>query len=313
MYKTSTVGSLKTPGNKRKREKIIFYCFMMAFPILQFLVFYVFINFNSILMAFQTEFQGSEPTKYGFDNFVFAWNYLKTFSSRLGNTFIFFGVNLLVDIPMSIITSYYFFKNRTASGFFKVILFLPQVISAMVLGVLYRYIFSSVSQSLFGIELTENEHWQMIILLGFNLLMSFGVNTLVFSGAMSALNQSVMESAEIDGCSSFRQFISIVLPMIYPTISTMLVMALAVVFIEQFNVYTIYGGASPNTVNNIGYQIYYWSYTNMNNTSTQFYNTDPTRLSFPQLAALGLILTAFILPITLLFRKLLDMLGRHFE
>lgn len=315
MLLTSTRNSLRFKKSKQKKNKILFYSLMIAFPLLQFLVFYVYININSILLAFQTEFKGSTPVSYGFDNFKFAWNYLTTYSYRFKNTIIFFLVNLFVDIPMSLITSYYFFKKRTASGLFKVMLFLPQIISAMVMGVLYRYVFTSIAYEINPAAgyLLYQDKYQLLILLGFNLFMSFGVNTLVFSGAMSALNTSVMESSELDGCGSFRQFTRIVIPMIFPTLSTMLVMALSVIFIEQFQVYTIFGVACPESVDNIGYQIYYLSLTNMSGNFDPFFNVEPTRLSFPQLAALGLILTLFILPITLLFRRLLDKIGEKFE
>ena len=38
--------------NKRKQD-LIFYIIMLAYPVLQFAIFYVGVNFNSILMAFQ--------------------------------------------------------------------------------------------------------------------------------------------------------------------------------------------------------------------------------------------------------------------
>jgi hypothetical protein len=43
--------------NKRKQD-LIFYIVMLAYPVLQFAIFYVGVNFNSILMAFQY-FSGS--------------------------------------------------------------------------------------------------------------------------------------------------------------------------------------------------------------------------------------------------------------
>ena len=55
-------------------RKLFIIC-MITYPILQFLVFWVYVNFNSILMAFQTLDYMSQSVKWvGFDNFVKVWN-----------------------------------------------------------------------------------------------------------------------------------------------------------------------------------------------------------------------------------------------
>lgn len=37
----------------RSNKKLIFYCLFMAYPVLQFVIFYIFVNFNSILLSFK--------------------------------------------------------------------------------------------------------------------------------------------------------------------------------------------------------------------------------------------------------------------
>lgn len=43
----------KRKGLQNNRNDLIFYCIIMAWPVLQFAVFYIGVNFNSILIAFQ--------------------------------------------------------------------------------------------------------------------------------------------------------------------------------------------------------------------------------------------------------------------
>ena len=46
-------------------------------------------------------------------------------------------------------------------------------------------------------------------------------NIIYFSSSMARLPDSVLESADLDGATQMRQFFSVVVPMIWPTITTM--------------------------------------------------------------------------------------------
>ena len=50
---------------------IVFYCLIIAFPVLQFCVFYVGVNFNSVILSFKDyDAISGEYTFIWFDNFV---------------------------------------------------------------------------------------------------------------------------------------------------------------------------------------------------------------------------------------------------
>ena len=68
--------------NKRKQD-LIFYMVMLAYPVLQFAIFYVGVNFNSILMAFQY-FSGStgKIDNYNFFEFSKLFTNFSTFFQR---------------------------------------------------------------------------------------------------------------------------------------------------------------------------------------------------------------------------------------
>ena len=50
-------------GYTRKQRRMVFYTLMFALPILQFLLFYLYVNLNSIIMAFQDKVE-IEPIGY---------------------------------------------------------------------------------------------------------------------------------------------------------------------------------------------------------------------------------------------------------
>ena len=66
--------------NKKNRNKLIFYSIFISIPILHFLIFYLYVNFNSIILAFrgyEIDFMGEISSKFAqFDNFKQAWSVL---------------------------------------------------------------------------------------------------------------------------------------------------------------------------------------------------------------------------------------------
>ena len=68
------------------------------------------------------------------------------------------------------------------------------------------------------------------MILVFSVINGVSGNLIYFTSTMARLPASVFESAELDGASSLRQFVSIVVPMIWPTITTMTVTLVAAVF-----------------------------------------------------------------------------------
>ena len=55
--------------NRSKRIELIFYIFMLAYPVVQFCIFYLGVNFNSILLAFQKIDVANNKVSWTFDNF----------------------------------------------------------------------------------------------------------------------------------------------------------------------------------------------------------------------------------------------------
>ena len=66
--------AIKKKGNK---GDLLFYSLLMIWPLLQFAVFYIYVNFNSFLMAFQIpRYDGSGAIDWGFQNFTMFWEEL---------------------------------------------------------------------------------------------------------------------------------------------------------------------------------------------------------------------------------------------
>ncbi len=303
-------------GYTRRQRRMVFYTLMFALPILQFLLFYLYVNFNSIVMAFQDKVE-IEPIGYATS---FTWNNLKNafqfFGEEecwkmLGNSFgLLFG-QLFIVTPLALLFSYYIAKGKPGSSLFRIMLYLPQVLSVVVLGVLYQEIMNKVypfiMETAFGKKdvaslMTQSstynaQFWGAYI---FTLWFSFGANVLIYTGAMSGIDQSIVESAHLDGVTSIQEFYYIYVPMIFSTLTTFIVTGFAGIFNNQMSLHTFFGN-DKSKVKVFGYYFYGTAAMNIE-------NAGPAQI-LHELAALGLIATLIIIPITLIVRKLLNKYG----
>ena len=297
--------------NKRERKRLVFYCAMLALPLLQVAVFYFGVNINSLALSFQ-QFNydtGAYEFTAGFDNFKrFFVEWSTTLDYRIGlrNSAIFFLSTTVICMVLALFFSYFIYKKGPANKFFRVVLFLPSIISGIVMVIFYQYFVDtfvpSIIEKIIGAKeysiqgLLSNPKTAVFTLILYNVIMGFGSNVLLLTGDMSSISESVIEAAKIDGANSWQEFTRVVFPQIYQTFSTLAVVALAGFFTNQYNIFSFWGGNAQSKYVNIGYLLY---------KQTQ-------RASFgeyPYLATLGVIMTIIIVPITFAVRKILAKVG----
>lgn len=136
-----------------KRQEYIFLFFFLLFPVLQFLIFYVGVNFNSLLLAFQIYEKGIGFKIEGFVNFIEVFKQIFITGElrvAIKNSIIQFVATLLM-IPIHIMVAYAVFKKVPLHGFFKVMIFLPQLISSMVFVICAEYLIRTGSRLFFRV------------------------------------------------------------------------------------------------------------------------------------------------------------------
>ncbi len=289
----------------RNRKDLLFVVLMILFPTIQFLIFYIGTNANSLLLAFRTYDLGN------FEGFSLI-NFKQVFSDITGslevqkafkNTFVVYGVHLVISVPLSILFSYYIFKKFFGYKVFKVMLFLPNILSMLTLCFIFREYtdraLPELARNWFGIDMAglfANGDTRYFALMFVYIFFSLGVTMLMYMGAMSGINDSVLEAAKLDGVNNFTELIYIVLPAIYPTIKTFLIAGIAGIFANQFNLFNFYGTAASYEYQTIGYYFYKLTATDAG-------------AHYPYVAAFGLVISAVLIPVALLLNKLLDRLN----
>ena len=301
-------GRIKTGTMKQKRRnQLIFYWSLLALPLLQYCVFYIGVNFNSIMLAFKQyrvtdgvvyyEWQGVEQFKIFFENFFYG----TALKQMLENSLVFYFFGLFITMPISLIFSFYIYKKFAGSEFFRVVLFLPSIISAVVNVFMFQFLLDvAIPEILWkwfefeSMPITGEADKRMLVTLMYNFLIAFGTNILMYSSAMSRIPESVVEYAAIDGVSPVREFFSITLPLIFDTISTFIVVGIAGIFTNQSNVYALYANSAGIEVQTFGYHLF------------TLINLGDSVENYCYAAAMGVTFTIIVFPLTMLVQKLLD-------
>lgn len=297
-----------------RKKQLIFFCALLAIPVIQFCVFYLGVNFNSILLAFKNYTIEDGYGFAGFSNFVAVFedifkpeseNYV-IITNSLKNSLVMGLLSLFVGIVFSVIFSYYIFKKYTGSELFKVFLFLPSMISSVILVIIFKkFIDGAIPELIFKLcgkqkeGLLSNADTQLGTIMGYLLFVGLGTQIMMYSGAMSGISPSIIEAAELDGCNPFTEFVYIIVPLIFGTIKTFIVVTVATVFTNQMGLFSLYGpnaSISNPKITSMGYYLYRLAYSGQ-------------LAIMPKLAAFGICLTLVSIPTTYLVKFLLEKYG----
>ena len=267
------------PSTKKRRKRklikssTIFVIVMLAYSVLHFLVMWVGVNFNSILLSFKSyNRNGTYSWLTGsrlFENFEMIFinigKDVDNYRSMLFSSLAFFVVSCFVTLPISLFFSYFIFKKILANGFFKVIFFLPSIIPLIVLTTIYAItvgnngpvgqllnVMGVASENLF---LTHTSASWMIWI--FCVWAGIGYDVILLTAGMSRIPRDILESCKMDGVPSFWEFLRIVIPLTWSTITTLFIFGM----MSVFNVFLQpwYLAPKVNTTWTIGTNIYFAS------------------------------------------------------
>ena len=295
--------------NKRKQD-LIFYIVMLAYPVVQFLVFYIGVNVNSFLMAFQrydvtvNEFVFL-PIRDFFKNFVDVFDALTTetvFPYAFKNALIAYAAGFITT-AFSLIFSYYIYKKYPLHGTIKVILFTPSIISGIVLVSIFIEFMEVVVPSIYtgvtGKELLgmlSNPDTRFGTVLFYCVWMGFGGSILLYVGAMNNISDSVIEACKLDGANTLEEIVYIVLPLIYPTFVTFIVVGVGGILTNQMGLYSFFGPNAKENIQTFGYYFF---------RETKY----ATETRYPFLATMGIMMTFVVAPLTLFVKWAMEKIG----
>ena len=286
---------------KSKKKEILFLFLMLLIPVTNWLVFWLYVNSSSIMLAFQDARTG----EFTFNNFITFWDKLTMPGGEIGiavkNTFYYFLTSLLIIMPLALIISYFLYKKIFMYKAFRVIFYLPAIISGVALVAVYTnfinqngtlsYVFKLFGQTIPPEGLLARPETATKAIIGYCIWTGFAGYILLFSGGMSRIPTEVLESAKIDGCGPFRELVQIILPMMWPTVSTQIVLLFTGIFSASGPILLFTNGNAETTT------ISFWIFKQMVGDALNSYNI---------VSATGLVFTLLGVPIILFIRWLME-------
>ncbi len=224
----------------------LIFCIVVLVPFL-IGIYYSFVNWDGI---------SSNPKVFvGFDNYT-ALLQDKRFLASAWNTikftlFALFSVNLLGLVFALIVTS-----GFKTSNLVRTLLFMPNLIGGLILGYIWRFIFTDGFKQIGEITGGDSIFFNWLIDPNFALIalvvvftwQMAGYTMVIYIAGIQGISEEVMEAAKVDGANIWHRMTKIVFPLLMPSFTICLFLTLSGAFkIYDVNLSLTNGGPIHHT------------------------------------------------------------------
>lgn len=217
------------------------YIFLIPFFLVYFVFSFlplIFTFYNSFFENYMSGLSHVGPNFIGLDNFkeIFTNKDLLTYT---GNTLIIWLIGFIPQIIVSLLLAAWFTDLRLklkGKGFFKTIIYMPNLIMAAAFAMLFFAIFQDygpVNDLLIKTGFLKepfrfmSDVWaSRSLIAAMNFLMWFGNTTILLMAGMMGIDTSLFEAAEVDGAKSFQIFRYITIPRLRPILLYVIITSL---------------------------------------------------------------------------------------
>lgn len=201
----------------------------------------------------------------GIDNYIRAFTD-ERFLNALKNTIVYTVSYVPILVILSLLIAVFLSYNFKGSSAYKAILFLPAITSMAIIAIVFRFLidgdigFVSIWLKSLGFHVSDvlrepKTAMAMVVFVG--VWRWLGFNMVIILAGLNAIPESLYEAAEIDGAGKTRQFFSITLPLLAPTMSFTIITNLISSFQVFDQVYVMTKGGPMFSTEVLVYYIYY--------------------------------------------------------
>jgi ABC-type sugar transport systems, permease components len=218
-----------TDQNKRRNTKELKEFVGYVFPAIVFITTFVSVPFLMCVYNSFRKWNGiSKSTKFiGLKNYYKLFTNDPTFLHSLGFTFL-YAVCVVVFINvLALFLAVLLESNIKGKGFFRAAFYIPNIISLVVIGFIWKFICIRVFDQL--AVLTNDPFWQkswlgdprlaVVTTIFVSVWQGLGFYLIIYIAGLQSVPGDIIEAARIDGAGSVRRFFSITLPMIMASVS----------------------------------------------------------------------------------------------
>ncbi len=202
---------------------------------------YILYDYN----GFVAYFTGTYNLTRAFSDTVFWRSVLHTFEYAVGK--------LLLILPISLFLAVVINKGLPGSRGFRLVFFLPTVISASVYSLIFTFIFAvfrgplntiftSIGVIKTPIDWLGDPKWVMFSIVLVAVWGGLGNYMIYFISGLSSISADIYESCMIDGANAVQTFFKITLPMLSPILKVILLLAVTTAFKDYESILVLTSG-----------------------------------------------------------------------
>lgn len=258
--------NVKSQTNKNTGFGITPYLFVVPGMLLFFLIAVIPI-FQTFGLSF-TDWDGvkafSDMKIIGLDNYKTVITG-REFLIAIKNNLIWAFVSVTIPVGIGLVQAAVIVNSDVkCKNLFQLLLFLPQILSSMIMSIMWLAIYDPASGLLnealkmvgldsFARPWLGDKSTAIYALLVMSIWTAYGFNTVIYCTAIRSVDQSMYEAAKIDGANFLQNFFKITIPSISKTTTTLLLLSL----IGAFKVFDV---VFQMTKGGPGYYTYVMSY-----------------------------------------------------
>mgnify|MGYP003806817747 CR=1 FL=1 len=285
--------------SRRVKTKTSLLEFAVIMPALIFyLVFVVYPLFGGIFYS-ATDWNGVSSTYHiiNLDNYVTIFHD-KYVLEPLFNTFIYAILTTILLNVFGLAIAVGAERVCAGKNLFRALFFIPSVLSAIVVGYIFNFLFSSVFSVVgkaleipaIANNLLGDKRYSLLMCVLVASWKGAGWYMVIYIAGLQSIDQSLYDAADIDGATGWKRFRFVTFPLLAPAFTINMVLAVERAFKEYDLVFALTGGGPGRASELISMTIYNESFTNK-------------RAGYG--SALGVILFLIIVIITLFQMKVL--------
>lgn len=219
-----------------------------------------------VLFALYISFNKTDGQDF---NWVWLNNYVNILGDPLVHQVFFNNLKFLISVPLvvffSVIVSVLLFEKIRGWRFFRLVYFLPNVLSIVVVGVMFKTIFgyngavNSAIVALGGDRITFFTDGNLAIWVIVTALVwsGFGYQSLLILSGLSSIDSAVFEAAALDGAGWWRRLFSITLPNIRRELGFVFIINVLYTFTSLFGfIFVMTAGGPGYDTTTIDYLVY---------------------------------------------------------
>jgi raffinose/stachyose/melibiose transport system permease protein len=221
----------KPRGRRRFRWNEGYFGFLYLLPAGLFFLTFVLIpliqTFNLSLWDW-SGIQGAPSTWVGLDNYRDVLSNPESLAA-LSHSMVFILTFCIIPVTLGITFAALFSRQKIAGlVFFRTIVFLPQVISSVVIGIAWRWVYQdrgTLNQFLdfFGIESTRgwlgDFDWALPAVGIIGSWVMTGLCMVLFLSGVGRIDSDLYDAVKVDGGGAFREFFAVTLPGLRPELT----------------------------------------------------------------------------------------------